>query len=482
MKERLGQNENPYIEMPLWVRMMCVFFVFVFFMLSPLFKTIINGSEYPFTYSRLAVDLIFFGLMIVPIIFYKKGEFGYLHPLIFFPMFTIFMFSLKNLDAIIGAFDTAPYYSSIKVKALEGWSQRQLAKVDLEYRALRALSKVFYFVGYFMIKNIKVPKFELLDPKGLKSKMLFMVLFSIALFLLFTQSRGGITAHILSFGKGRATSMEGVGWVVAIVRVGTIAQYMWYIYDKRAIKNPFFIAFLLLIIPINFFISGARSDVAIIIMFFLLIWIYHNKRVPIVSLFVIAYVGMIGMGIMGQFRQSTYKRQVDWSVFSDVNMTNAKDSFTKETGHRNQEQPALAVIGRGVDELGFLYGKTYLSAMFFFIPRAIWTEKPHSAGFYCGTQLYNSVGAVPPGFVAEAFWNFHIFGVMLFGAILGYVHRWAGELYYGNRLVPFAYLIYITSIVMFQGGGQSAVFFIQRIALILLGVWWLKMFKTIKHK
>lgn len=476
--EHSSQPTNPFIEIPKSLHFGIVIYVVVFIIFPPIYKTFSNEVLYPYTYERLFLRLLWLFLLYCPILFYNKNKFGLLHPLIFVPLLTLSLSTLKRVQSLFNIFDDTPFLSMMYVKPLEGWTQRDLAAIDLYDAAMEVMAIIMYYIGFFFFKNIKTPRFKKAEPENLKLKMLFLIILSFVVFFAFMQMKGGIYNHFVSFGKGRANSMKGYGWLVALTQIGVVALYIWYLYDRQVIKSTLFITLLLISLPINFFTAGSRSTIVVIVINFVLIWIYHNKKIPIVLVMTLAYGGIIVMGILGQLRNSTFQNTVDWSVVTNVDFGNAKKSFSEEAQYRSNENPDLAIIGEGLPKHGLLWGKTYVCALLFWVPRGLWEGKTRSAGYYVGTWLFNSVGAIPPGHVAESYWNFSWPGVIVIGFLFGFVHRWISEFYLGNQHIPYAYLIYVTFLILFKGGGQSAVFFIQWLVLAILAFKWLKLIKN----
>jgi hypothetical protein len=73
------------------------------------------------------------------------------------------------------------------------------------------------------------------------------------------------------------------------------------------------------------------------------------------------------------------------------------------------------------DTLEYKYGSTILAWAVAPIPREAWPEKPIiQAGPEVGVLVYGMPRAgVPPGFVAEMYWNFHLAGVVIGSVLLG---------------------------------------------------------------
>lgn len=100
------------------------------------------------------------------------------------------------------------------------------------------------------------------------------------------------------------------------------------------------------------------------------------------------------------------------------------------------------------DEFGHYYGRAWLSSLWFFVPRALYPDKPYEYG----TTLIHAVlfpGAAEqghtPGFLSwtRAYLDFGIVGVFLSGLSAGLVPRMAYEYYLRNRESFFAFLLMV---------------------------------------
>ena len=88
-------------------------------------------------------------------------------------------------------------------------------------------------------------------------------------------------------------------------------------------------------------------------------------------------------------------------------------------GHYDAHQMFIS-IQRYTDEFGITWGRQMLGALLFFVPRAIWPNKPIGTGHMAIIALeQNEFTNVSAPLVAEGFVNFGIVGVILFGIALG---------------------------------------------------------------
>lgn len=100
----------------------------------------------------------------------------------------------------------------------------------------------------------------------------------------------------------------------------------------------------------------------------------------------------------------------------------------------NQNMADLTKTSHVINEVGGeleqKYGKTFLLWFLTPVPRSVWPEKPIIQE-YClevGADIYGMrFSGIPPGFVAEMYWNFRLPGVLIGGLLFGYFLRWLSD-------------------------------------------------------
>lgn len=104
--------------------------------------------------------------------------------------------------------------------------------------------------------------------------------------------------------------------------------------------------------------------------------------------------------------------------------------------------------------LPYRHGETIYNWIAAPIPRSLWPEKPLiSAGKPIGIKLFGlERSGVPPGAVAEMYWNFGLIGVVLGSLSLGWLFRRLHDLFAGRLARPGMAVIY--SAVIIPLGGQ----------------------------
>lgn len=465
-------NESPFIEVSYIIRWLFIVFILLKSAVIPLMKTIVNGELYPDTYTRLAVDISTSLLVIIPFVFYKKSKYGYLHPL-FFPAFlSVAKLAIKNIDSLfINFFDSSPQYNFIVNAVLNTESQFELSNYHLEEKIYFLIYTLIYYLTFFLVKaeaklNIQEYEFNL----GLiKKRLFFLILVVFGIAVLFFQLRGGITSHFSSFGMGRQNSLKGLGIVFVILNLSTLLLSTLLALDKDIIKTKKYIFLLLISLVINYLAYGSRTAIFTAVQNIMIIWLIQNKKIPYTMLLTLGFVGFMVLGLLGRLRDSTYKGEVDWEVLTDVSLSENSEALNKEILRRDVfNAPDIVVVSRAIEEHGLLYGKSYASALFFFVPRFLWGDKPHSIGYYTGTLLFNSVGGIPPSIHMEAYWNFHVFGVVFIAFLHGYMHKWMVSFYLKNKHKKTTYVFYAVMLVWFTPYSLYLVHYLQEIFSLLI--------------
>lgn len=89
-----------------------------------------------------------------------------------------------------------------------------------------------------------------------------------------------------------------------------------------------------------------------------------------------------------------------------------------------------ALCQRWIDQFGYTWGRQFLGAMLFWIPRAIWTTKPIGTGTMVAQDLGFEYANLAPPIPAEGLINFGLPGVFVFGAIFGWILSYMDAVYW----------------------------------------------------
>ena len=124
-----------------------------------------------------------------------------------------------------------------------------------------------------------------------------------------------------------------------------------------------------------------------------------------------AVMGTMNMAAFGAVRSATVDRFSFDGLFNFLAGTDLTDIrlFTFIIDNYGITQP-------------FHWGDTLLGLVYGFVPRALWVNKPLDLSLEISalSEGYGAMAGTPPGFFPEMFMNFHVVGVILGGALLGW--------------------------------------------------------------
>lgn len=467
-----GKSESsPFISISRGWRTVLIGYVLIYDLLVPAVSFLLHGVDQPLMGWRFITHVCYHLLLILPLIFYRP-RFGWLHPLIFPVLFEFAKGVLKAPDQLLAPLSvlTEPVEWGVFHQALLGWGQRDLAIVAVETTLISILALVLYYCGFFFGPQLKSPSVLIRLPKKVASKALLLVGLSMVFFVAYMQAKGGVVAHLSSLAAGRHVATGAEGHIAAFMQVGMLATLVWYSVDSKASRNVFFWLALFVSLPVVFVTAGSRSAVVGSLVLFVIVWMLRHRRLPAFRVVAFGFASLVLIGVLGEFRQSLHGG-VETEVLTSVNVEESLARAGAEIDRRREMQGPTAVVARVPESVELLYGESYLGVVFFFIPRAIWEAKPRGAGSLYAQHFLGAAAdakAVPIGPVGEAYWNFHIPGVMAVFFLFGVFHQWVARVFrrYGRN--PVIWVPFVITVVEFSPTGPAAVPYFQKIILVCL--------------
>ncbi|TVQ45907.1 MAG: O-antigen polysaccharide polymerase Wzy [Gloeocapsa sp. DLM2.Bin57] len=372
-------------------------------------------------------------MLYLPIFFYRKS-YGWFHPLVFIPLYT-FAFNLptfipKVITLLVEGSGSLNYVPITSV-ALRGWGQESLINLNAFASLVTIISLGAYYLGFFLLPAPKTPKLRLRPIKYPGIKTLVAVLFSLLVFAIFLQLHGGLGGHLIAnWLGGRHANLAGKYYWAFFINFGLVGCLIWLGMDSTAFIKPLFWGCAITAMMTRFLYSGSRGSVIFFLMIGVMIWMMRKGRFSFTKVIVIILVAILGVGILGTFRNVVR----DTGVADVTTLTDLQGGITKAIG--NDEEAGELTGGRNGGPLpmlayvpkreGYLYGSTYLAAVTLFIPRSIWPDKPGLCGSRASRTFYfeNANWGIPCGSIGEAYWNFGIPGVCVAFFLYGYFHKW----------------------------------------------------------
>lgn len=412
-------------------------------------------------------------LHVYPLIAYKR-EYGWLHILIIF----LIRHLLNEFSSL--SYMGQPYQPHV---VLSGWDQTQLSWVHIKRNVLYIIATLSIYIGYFTFSSNLWANIKPKVVSGFGSKLAIVMVVCVVLFTVFMISQGGISNWLLFFwggGRSRAISSGQVApglWMI-IIRLSVFGVLFWLARDVKALYSPLFWLYAILSSGMIFLITGSRSSFIGFGVYGLIIWMFRERKVtPFRALF-FGLVAIVVVSVLGEFRRSTWSGEIDWGSLTDFSITEKFSGGIDEVNTRGvSKNGEFAILALAPEELELLYGESYFALLTAPIPRAIFPGKPQGAGQKLGDRLFGIRGGVPPGSVGEAFWNFHIPGVIMAYLLFGVFYRWIMNVIVANPREPTFWIIYAVLIYIFKNPSTLGFVYIAQQCLSILFLYWFFTFK-----
>lgn len=465
---QIGKSESPFISMSLSHRIWIVGAVVIYLLfiqiqghLSPT-PTVASG----WVFLALTVNL---ALLLIPIIFYQP-TYGWFHPL-------VFGFFINLLDHLRR---TSTYIDGLQWHmALPGWSPESLTFLVAHGLAFSTVGLVAYYFGFFFSPTFGVPRVTFSQPRHLSRKIFLVVVFSTVAFLVYMQTRGGITAHVLSWGRGRRVELAGQFYWGFLVQFGLAACLIWLALDRKVHLQRRFWGCAGTLIAIKFLTAGSRSTVVYAIILGVLVWQLRERKIAAGKLLIVVALCLLLLGVLGSFRGSTYEEEVNWNALTEFSTSfgTAVTELGLRSGAGSGTYPILGLVP---GQVNFLYGSTYFALLTLPIPKVLWDGKPGLVGGLVGDAFFQgTAGGVPPGAMGEAYWNFGILGVLIVFFLFGAFHKWLAEAFRKYASEPATIVPYVITVFLCDPSGLGVTVWLESLVPVIILLY---IFKAITFK
>jgi len=479
-------QQSPFLGIPLHYRLFLVVYFFAYEWFFPIVAAIESPDAQELLVPRVLLRLLYVYLLCLPLIHYRRN-YGFLHPLIlpliFVTLKKIAKYPLALLMPIempMFSFDISSYSQAF---SFYGLGLNELAMERLWYQVMGILAIIFYYLGYFCFSKSRsgLYKLEFHPPRNLVPVCFAVTLACVGITALFIEVYGGgLANHLITMRSGRAEQFQGLGQFLVVASFAILPVLVWFMYKNNALGNPLWIIALVSALLAALFASGARSDLIYPLAILMFLWWQKSRKILFWPSLIVVVISLVVIGAFGAIRQDNSSQSIDTSVLRlDALMENITRAQSEFDTRRDQETDLVAFVG--VEE-EMLWGRTYIGALAFFVPRAVWANKPRSADSYnmwinfAGGSLQNMgqgrTWGMPVTAMTEAYWNFHIPGVIVLFLLLGRLHRFLARLVINNEHHPAVLLAVVWVIVNFTG--TSLTFVTTARDLVLLGgLYWM---------
>jgi oligosaccharide repeat unit polymerase len=437
MRERrraARESGSVFLSMHVFYRV-AIIMIYLIILLTIVLNVEVNKKSPAFVMLCLA-QVFNFAVILLPIIFYKPS-FGWFHPLVFYTsQYLLFQFR-----------SYATYLQGIsRHRALPDYSVEEIILLVAYALTLHALGTLAYYFGFWFGPNFKVPRIKFRNPKQLAVKALAIVCFSMLIFWFYIERQGGLNAHLLSWQEGRHEALAGDYYWILLIKFSALATLLWFSLSRRAIYQPLLWVCAFLSILMNFLATGSRGTVVFFFIIAILVWMLREKKFAPTRVILIGIMGVILISFLGEFRARIWRGQI--SFMSDGDETSLTEYFEQgavESAERAWTSSGLLpILARVPNDVDLLYGSSYMAFVTLPIPRSFWPNKPGQVGGLVGETFFNSPSGTPPGPIGEAYWNFHIPGILIIFFIFGIFQKWLARCFIKYQRYPAAILIYLT--------------------------------------
>ncbi len=464
--------------MPIWARVLILLYIFGHGLLAPALSELFTTGPGAFFSARFAALAVSQALIAFPFIFYRH-EYGWLHPLFLPFLLSVLKAAFKEPAHLIAPwlFLASPFEAGTTATAsvFAQWSNVELGQLRIWHSLITALFTGSIYIGYFFLPPVGLPRLQFAPPIAVPARTvgLALVAISIVATLTFVQMRGGLTAHIFSFVGRRFETLGGFGPVMVLIEVSATALWFWFAFRRRALSDPAFIAATIATCAVVWLASGSRSNVVFFLVGLLAIYVFQRQRIPYTAATMLAVAAFMLFGALGLIRNDFGADTVRWERLDSPLLW--LENAANEAESRSEQESTFAALAGAVRGES-LSGQSYVGAAFFWVPRAIWLEKPRTVGAFNGA--INFAGEDPDGEVTshagrpvshevEAFWNFGLPGVLGLGLLGGILFNWLARLVVHYRHEPAIWLIYLVTILNIPLGSKTFIDWAQAIIPLL---------------
>lgn len=332
-----------------------------------------------------------------------------------------------------------------------------------KYQLITLFCFIFFILGYDLIpevisknnnKSVDLSKWNF---KKVQIICLLYLLVSLISLIIFINSSSKsiflITAENISGYRGISddlTEYNANGFLRILIQFSVIVLYVSFtIYKlskKRNVFNAIVLIISILISSFFYFYTQSRSGLLLIFINCYIISFYIGiiKKVNFKTIFILFTFVLLIFGFMTSLRSGN-------GYDLDENLKNSYfrifDPIIANNGGIDVSKTAH-IIEYVDSKSDFKYGKTYLWILESLVPRYFWSDKPVNIDTEVGMKIYGSTtygtGAVPPGLIAESYWNFGFIGLFIIPFLVGILLKFISNYFNKNIKDINNLLVYVT--------------------------------------
>ncbi|MBU1858303.1 MAG: oligosaccharide repeat unit polymerase [Verrucomicrobia bacterium] len=254
----------------------------------------------------------------------------------------------------------------------------------------------------------------------------------IGLYLYIKNTTGQISMDNISRYRGLSTDLgeyKVYGYLRWLVNLSDIAYCLLLVkmVSERRVYFKKITAFLAFVISSTtslffYFFVQTRGGFAVwLLNIVVIIYYLRNKKFPLFKFAILFLFVLISVRYMTGLRAGN---RFDQFSMSDFNVIHLFEPVI--LGLNGIDVSKTAHIMAAIPEyLDYQYGATLFRIVYLWIPRQLWPAKPVNVDTTVGMAVFGAetygTGAVPPGLIAEMYWNFWIPGIIVGCFAAGYL-------------------------------------------------------------
>ncbi len=417
-------------------------------------------------------------------LFWRK-EYGWVHPLVFTALYALFRIVLRKTGLFLTGMpehDMLPLLDSDALNFLFAYGN-----------VVQALAAGALFTGFHCGPDWRSVSVRSNEPSA-RTFLVVMagaIVVSLVAFYLYIGIFGGLNTHLLNLSRGSGSKLglesdeEAFGQYIFFIKMAAAVGLILIARARGALNNP--VVWLLCAYGVvsGYLINGKRSTLINCILIYGVAWILRNRRIPYLRVAAMGVACFFILGLLGLYRWSNWSRTDTASLdfLSELNTQSLTESTMDELSSRSGEASTFyPVLAKVPGEVGMLWGRTYLEWGANFIPRALWPEKPRGVDVQAARAFNNVEWGMPASTVGEAYWNFHLPGVIGVFFAFGSFLRWLGAMILRNPRSTVAITFYAIVLFQFepsQNGFRATIYAVVPAALLFAAAGYFRRSQTV---
>ena len=446
-----GGPSNPWIPMPERTRYLLIAALVVFTLVCTV-GALANTSQNAASPLLALSTLVYLAAVAWPLVRFDQDRQGWFHPLVFGTLVIMVRVLPRSLSLFINGLDE---------HAVLPLSPEELTRLVAYANFLNALALICTYAGFCWVRRPPLPSLRFAPPKRFWPAVAGMGALSLCALALLIRMSGSLSQHILNLSLNSAAKVfiedpAGLGLLGAIGGWFALALTMALAYRPELLRKPLFLALGLVALGFVYLASGKRSLLLAPVAIGAIVWMLRMRRVPVGRMLLLGAGAFAAFSLLLVVRQAASLQGGAKSLddLAAVVGERAGESFgasLEELSYRAGSYSSLYPILHFVpSETPLLWGQTYLVILARPIPRVLWPDKPRGTDYLTGVTFFNAIWGIPPGPVGEAYWNFHIPGVVAVFFLTGIFLRWLHNLFlrygeHGLMVFFYAFTIFIFS-------------------------------------